>query len=248
MTRLKDKVAIVTGGAGGIGKAICVAMAREGAHVIVNFCKNGKGAEDLVKKIQNNGNVALAMRADLTRIDEVDAMVDSVYQRFERIDILVNNAGIIRDMLLLEMEEEDWSSVIDVNLGGVYRCTKTVVKYMMLHKSGRIINVSSIAAERGCRGHCNYASAKGGINAFNKSMAVELAPKGISVNAVAPGIIVTDMSKDVRRRAKDKILSLIPMGRFGKPEEVASVVVFLASDGASYITGEVIHVTGGMGV
>jgi 3-oxoacyl-[acyl-carrier protein] reductase len=248
MAKLKDKVAIVTGGAGGIGRTICVAMAQEGAQVIVNFCKNGKGAEDLVNKIQNNGNVALAMKADLTRIDEVEAMVDSVYQRFERIDILVNNAGIIRDMLLLEMEEEDWLSVINVNLGGVYRCTKAVVKYMILHKSGRIINVSSIAAEKGGRGNCNYASAKGGINAFNKSMAVELAPKGISVNAVAPGVIVTDMSKDVRRRAKDKILSLIPMGRFGKPEEVANVVVFLASDSASYITGEVIHVTGGMGV
>lgn len=248
MSRLKDRVAIVTGGARGIGRAISVAMAEEGAQVIVNFFKSEEEAGDLIEQIRDNDGRALAIKADVTQADEVEAMVDSVYQQFGRVDVLVNNAGIIRDMLLLEMEEKDWDSVVNVSLGGAFRCTKAVVKYMMLQKSGKIINISSIAAERGGRGHSNYASAKGGLNAFVKSMAVELAPKGISVNAVAPGVIVTDMSRDLRRRAQDQVLARIPMGRFGTPKEVAKVVVFLASEDASYITGEVIHVTGGMGI
>jgi 3-oxoacyl-[acyl-carrier protein] reductase len=243
--KLKDKVALVTGASRGLGKAIALQLAAEGARVTVNYMKNADKAEEVVKEIISRGGNAAAIRADITSLPEVEKMVDSLYEQFGRIDILVNNAGVTKDELLLSMTPEDWDIVIKTNLGGLFNCTKAVAKYMMVQKSGRIINISSVAGERGGRGQSNYAASKGGINAFTRSVAMELAPKKITVNAVAPGVVETEMSSTVIRRAKDIILDAVALKRLGQPEEIANVVAFLASDDASYITGEVIRVDGG---
>ncbi len=243
--RLKDKVALVTGASRGLGKSIAIHLAEEGAFVVVNYAKSAEKAEEVVAAIQSSGGKALAMLADVTCFEEVEKMVDTIYEKFGKIDILVNNAGINRDELLMLMEKEDWEAVINTNLGGLFNCTKTVAKYMMLQKSGRIINISSVAGERGGRGQSNYAASKGGVNAFTRSVAMELARKKITVNAVAPGVVETEMSSTVIRRAKDHILDSIALKRLGSPEEIAKTVVFLASDDSSYITGEVIRVDGG---
>jgi len=243
--KLKDKVALVTGASRGLGKAIALKLAAEGARVTVNYTKSVDKAEEVVKEIISRGGSAAAMRADITSLPEVEKMVDSLYEQFGRIDILVNNAGVTKDELLLSMTPEDWDIVIKTNLGGLFNCTKAVAKYMMMQKSGRIINISSVAGERGGRGQSNYAASKGGINAFTRSVAMELAPKKITVNAVAPGVVETEMSSTVIRRAKDIILDAVALKRLGQPEEIANVVAFLASDDASYITGEVIRVDGG---
>ena len=248
MERLKDKVAIVTGGAGGIGRAICSLFALEGATVAVNYLHSETGAHDLIKEIQDQGGRGLLFKADVTRSEEVDSAVDELYGNYGRIDVLVNNAGIIRDQLILQMEPSEWREVLDVNLTGLFNCTRAVAKYMMLQRSGKIINVSSIAGQKGGKGHCNYAASKGGVDAFTRSLAIELAPKGITVNAVAPGVIDTDMSETLLRRAQKEVLAQIPLKRLGTPEDVARTVLFLASDDADYITGEVIRVAGGMGV
>lgn len=243
--RLTGKVALVTGASRGLGKAIALQLAEEGAQVVVNYAKSAEKAGEVVEAIQSAGGNALAMQADVSNFEEVEKMVDDIYEKFERVDILVNNAGINRDELLMSMEKEDWDAVINTNLGGLFNCTKAVAKYMMLQKSGRIINISSIAGERGGRGQSNYAASKGGVNAFTRSVAMELAPKKITVNAIAPGVVETEMSSAVIRRAKDQILNSIALKRFGQAEEVAKVVTFLASDDSSYITGEVIRVDGG---
>lgn len=243
--RLTGKVALVTGASRGLGKAIALQLAEEGAQVVVNYAKSAEKAGEVVEAIQSAGGNALAMQADVSHFEEVEKMVDDIYEKFERVDILVNNAGINRDELLMSMEKEDWDAVINTNLGGLFNCTKAVAKYMMLQKSGRIINISSIAGERGGRGQSNYAASKGGVNAFTRSVAMELAPKKITVNAIAPGVVETEMSSTVIRRAKDQILNSIALKRFGQAEEVAKVVTFLASDDSSYITGEVIRVDGG---
>jgi len=243
--KVKGKVALVTGASRGVGKAIALQLAQEGALVMVNYAKNEKKAKEVVNAIQSSGGTALAMQADVSCLKEVEKMVDTIYERFGRIDILVNNAGVNRDELLISMEEEDWDAVINTNLGGLFHCTKAVAKYMMLQKSGRIINISSVAGERGGRGQSNYAASKGGVNAFTRSVAMELAPKKITVNAVAPGVVETEMSSTVVRRAKEHILNSVALKRLGQPEEIAKVVVFLASDDSSYITGEVIRVDGG---
>jgi len=243
--KLKDKVALVTGASRGLGKAIALKLAAEGARVTVNYMNSADKAEEVVKEIISRGGSAASMRADITSLPEVEKMVDSLYERFGRIDILVNNAGVTRDELLLSMTPEDWDMVIKTNLGGLFNCTKAVAKYMMVQKSGRIINISSVAGERGGRGQSNYAASKGGINAFTRSVAMELAPKKITVNAVAPGVGETEMSRTVIRRKKDIILDAVALKRLGQPEEIANVVAFLASDDSSYITGEVIRVDGG---
>jgi len=243
--KLKDKVALVTGASRGLGKAIALKLAAEGARVTVNYMKSADKAEEVVKEIMSRGGNAAAMQADITSLPEVEKMVDSLNEQFGRIDILVNNAGVTKDELLLSMTPEDWDIVIKTNLGGLFNCTKAVAKYMMVQKSGRIINISSVAGERGGRGQSNYAASKGGINAFTRSVAMELASKKITVNAVAPGVVETEMSSTVIRRAKDIILDAVALKRLGQPEEIANVVAFLASDDASYITGEVIRVDGG---
>ena len=243
--KLKDKVALVTGASRGLGKAIAMELAAEGARVTVNYMKNAAQAEEVVKEIISRGGTAAAVQADITSLPEVEKMVDGLYEQCGRIDVLVNNAGVTEDELLIYMTPEDWELVIKTNLGGLFNCTKAVAKYMMVQKSGRIINISSVAGERGGRGQSNYAASKGGINAFTRSVAMELAPKKITVNAVAPGVVETEMSSTVIRRAKDIILDSVALKRLGQPEEIAKVVAFLASDDSSYITGEVIRVDGG---
>ena len=243
--RLKDKVIVVTGGTRGLGKSIVTHLAREGAIVYCNFLKSKEEAESLVKEGENRGERIFSIQTDVANLEEVERMVDEIYRKRERIDVLVNNAGVTRDELLISMAKKDWDLVINTNLGGVFNCTKAVAKYMITQKSGRIINISSVAGERGGRGQSNYAASKGGINAFTRAVAMELAPKGITVNAIAPGVIETDMSSQVIRRAKDIILDSIALRRMGKAEEIAHVVVFLSSDESSYITGEIIHVDGG---
>lgn len=243
--KLMGKVALVTGASRGLGKAIALQLAKEGAQVVVNYAKSAEKAREVVATIQSAGGNALTMQTDVSNFEEVEKMVDAIYEKFGRIDILVNNAGVNRDELLISMEKEDWNTVISTNLGGLFHCTKAVAKYMMLQKHGRIINISSIAGERGGRGQSNYAASKGGVNAFTRSVAMELAPKKITVNAVAPGVFETEMSSTVIRRAKDHILNSIALKRLGQADEVAKVVAFLASDDSSYITGETIRVDGG---
>lgn len=243
--KLKDRIALVTGGSRGLGKAIALQLAKDGAQVVVNYATSSDKAEEVVAAITSGGGKASAMKADVSNLEEVEKMVDTIYEQFGRIDILVNNAGITRDELLISMEREDWDRVIAVNLGGLFNCSKAVAKYMMMQKSGRIINMSSVAGERGGRGQSNYAASKGAVNAFTRSVAMELAPKKVTVNAVAPGVVETEMSSTVIRRAKDIILNSVALKRLGQPEEIAKVVAFLASDDASYITGEIIRVDGG---
>jgi len=244
--RLKDKVIVVTGGTRGLGKSIVTHLAREGAIVYCNFLKSKKEAESLVREGESRGERIFSIQTDVANLEEVERMVDEIYRKWERVDVLVNNAGVTRDELLISMAKKDWDLVINTNLGGVFNCTKAVAKYMITQKSGRIINISSVAGERGGRGQSNYAASKGGINAFTRAVAMELARKGITVNAIAPGIIETDMSSQVIRRARDVIVDSIALRRMGKAEEIAHVVVFLASDESSYITGEVIRVDGGL--
>jgi 3-oxoacyl-[acyl-carrier protein] reductase len=243
--KLNDKVALVTGASRGLGKAIALQLANDGAQVVVNFAASADKAAEVVSTIQSGGGKALAMQADVSNLEEVEKMVDTIYEQLGRIDILVNNAGVTRDELLISMEREDWDKVISTNLGGLFNCTKAVAKYMMVQKNGRIINMSSVAGERGGRGQSNYAASKGAVNAFTRSVAMELARKKITVNAVAPGVVATEMSSEVIRRAQDIILDSVALKRLGQPEEIAKVVAFLASDDSSYITGEIIRVDGG---
>jgi 3-oxoacyl-[acyl-carrier protein] reductase len=243
--KLKDKVAIVTGASGGIGKAIALHLSAAGATVVCNYCTNQQNAEAVVQTAREAGGSAVSMQGDVRSFIEMEAMTASVIAQFGRIDILVNNAGITRDELLLSMSDKDWRDVIETNLYGAFNSTKAVAQQMMFQKKGRIINISSVAGDRGGRGQTNYAASKGGLNAFTRAAAIELAPKNITVNAVAPGVIETEMSQEVVRRAKETVMNHIPLKRLGTCDEVASLVVYLASDDAAYITGQIIRVDGG---
>jgi len=245
---LTDKTALVTGGSRGIGREISLALARAGARVIINYRKEKAKAEEVKAQIESQGGSAYLYQADISVPDEIEGMFEYIRDEHKGLDILVNNAGIIRDNLLLSMEIEDWESVMDTNLRAAFLCTKYAVELMLTRHRGKIINISSTSAIKGGRGQCNYASAKGGLISFTRACAVELAPKGIQVNAVLPGMIVTDMSRRVRKRAGERILEQIPCGRFGEPGDVAGVVVFLASPLADYITGQAICVDGGLSV
>lgn len=246
--RLDGKVAIVTGGSRGIGRAICERLAASGAYVVVNYARSKEGADACVQAIVEAGGEAEAFQADVSREEDVQALVQHVQQSRGQIDILVNNAGIVRDNLLLMMKDEDWSDVISTNLGSVARCIRAVGQIMMFQRRGTIINLSSIAATRPNRGQTNYAASKGGIEALTRAAAVEFARKKIRINAVAPGVVETDMSKRVRDEAGAEIKKRVPLRRFGKSEDIAAAVHFLASDAASYITGQVITVDGGLGL
>lgn len=244
--RLRDQVALVTGGSRGIGQSIAMSLAGEGAIVFVNYRKSKDQALEVVAQINSNSGAAHPVRGDVADIEQVRSMMEEVISTYDRIDILVNNAGINRDAIFPMMKDGEWLEVINTNLGGTFNCSREVAKYMVPQKYGRIINVSSVTAEKGGRGCTNYASSKGAINSFTRALALELAPKGITVNAVAPGLIITDMSRKIRRLYEKKLLPEIPMKRFGDPKDVAGVVVFLASNEAKYTTGQVIKVDGGM--
>jgi len=242
--RLRDRVAVITGASRGIGRAVALALAAEGANVVVNYASSSAAAQDVVAAITDAGGSAIALQADVSKLEQIDALVKDTLEKFGRIDILVNNAGITRDTLLLRMKPEDWQAVIDLNLTGVFLCTKAVSKVMLKQRSGRIINIASVAGQMGNPGQANYSAAKAGVIGFTKTVAKELAVRGITVNAVAPGFIVTDMTSDLK---SEEILKYIPLGRYGEPQEVAGMVRFLAADSAAaYITGQVFNVDGGM--
>ncbi|WP_238360680.1 3-oxoacyl-[acyl-carrier-protein] reductase [Iningainema tapete] len=241
---LRGQVAIVTGASRGIGRAIAQELARLGANVVVNYASSGNAAEEVVNTITQAGGSAIALQADVSKADLVDALLNSVMEKFNRVDILVNNAGITRDTLLLRMKPEDWQAVIDLNLTGVFLCTRAASKIMLKQRSGRIINITSVAGQMGNPGQANYSAAKAGVIGFTKTIAKELASRGITVNAVAPGFIATDMTSNLNA---EEILKYIPLNRYGQPEEVAGMVRFLAADpAAAYITGQVFNVDGGM--
>ncbi|EGL82590.1 3-oxoacyl-(acyl-carrier-protein) reductase [Caldalkalibacillus thermarum TA2.A1] len=243
---LSGKVALVTGGARGIGRAIVLALAREGAAVTINYAGSEQAANELVREVEQMGSKALAVQANVAEQAAVNDMVKQVIETFGRLDILVNNAGITKDNLLMRMKEEEWDDVINVNLKGVFNCTKAVARQMMKQKSGRIINITSVVGVTGNAGQANYVAAKAGVIGLTKTTAREFAARGITVNAVAPGFIQTDMTAVLGEDIKKQLLSQIPLGRFGKPDDVAQVVKFLASDDAAYITGQTFHVDGGM--
>lgn len=243
---LTDKTAVVTGGSRGIGRAIAVSLAAEGAKVAVIYAGNAAAAEETLSLIKEQGGEAVAMQCDVADDAAVSDMINAVKEQFGSVDILVNNAGITRDGLLMRMKEGDWQAVLDTNLTGAFHCTKAVTKLMMKQRSGAIINITSVVGQTGNAGQANYAAAKAGMIGFTKSVAKELASRGIRVNAVAPGCIDTDMTAVLSDAVKEDMLKSIPLGRVAQPEEVAKAVVFLASDNASYITGQVLNVDGGM--
>ena len=243
---LDGKTALVTGASRGIGRAIALCLAAEGARVAINYAGNVKAAEEVKAAVEAAGGAAILCQADISDSAAVEAMVADVVKEFGTIDILVNNAGITRDTLLMRMKDEDFAKVLDTNLKGVFYCTKAVAKLMMKKRSGRIVNMASVIGLVGNAGQANYAAAKAGVIGFSKSVAKELASRGITVNVVAPGFIGTDMTADLPETVKEKALADIPLGKMGEPEDVANAVLFLASDQASYITGQVVNVDGGM--
>ena len=243
---LDGKVALVTGGSRGIGRAIAVALAREGAKLAINFAGNEKAAEKTKALVEQAGSEAILLKADVSDKDADAALIDTVIKTYGKIDILVNNAGITRDNLMLRMKEDDFDAVIDTNLRSVFYLTKAAAKSMMKKRTGRIINMSSVVGLTGNAGQVNYAAAKAGVLGITKSAAKELASRGITVNAVAPGFIETDMTDVLSDTVKESLLHEIPLKRMGEPKDVANAVLFLASDQSAYITGQVIHVDGGL--
>ena len=242
---LSDKTCVVTGGVQGIGRAIALCLAGKGGDVAVVDLRDD-GAEELLSEIKALGRKALFVKANVGVAADVDQAAKAILESFGKVDVLVNNAGITRDGLLLRMDEKDWDAVIEVNLKGTFNCTKAFLREMLKRRSGRIINVSSVIGFIGNAGQSNYAASKAGIVGFTKSVAKEVASRGITVNAVAPGFIDTPMTRVLSEEARNLLLATIPMGRVGLPEDVANVVAFLASDSASYITGHTLHVNGGM--
>ncbi len=244
----KEKIALVTGGTRGIGREIALSLAKEGANVAITYTSNEDMALAVVEEIKANGVNAIAVKANVVNNDEVLNMVKTVEQSLGTIDILVNNAGITKDNLLIRMSEEDWDSVLDVNLKGVFLSTKAVARAMMKKRYGKIINISSVVGLNGNPGQGNYSASKAGVVGFTKSMAKELASRGVRVNAIAPGFIETDMTDVLKDEIKNEMVANIPLKSFGKPKDIADLVVFLASEKSDYITGQVIPVDGGMAI
>ncbi len=246
MIDLKGKVALVTGASRGIGRAIAIRLAELGANVVVNYFKSADAANELVEQIKANGGSAIAVQGDVSKFDQAGNVVKATTDAFGRLDILVNNAGTTRDNLLALMKEQDFDYIIENDLKSVFNCSKAALRQMMKQKYGRVVNITSVSGIMGNPGQTNYSAAKAGVIGFTKAMAKEYAPKNIAVNAVAAGYIPTDLTNALPQDIKDNIVKFIPMQRFGTVEEVADVVAFLASDRASYITGQTIAVDGGM--
>ncbi|MGP7817544.1 3-oxoacyl-[acyl-carrier-protein] reductase [Niallia sp. 01092] len=244
--KLAGKTALVTGASRGIGKSIALELAKQGANIAVNFAGSVDRANEVVQEIKNLGREAIAIQCDVSNGDAVADMIKQTLDAFGAIDILVNNAGITKDNLLMRMKESEWDDVINTNLKGVFLCTKAVTRPMMKQRKGRIINITSIVGVTGNPGQANYVAAKAGVIGFTKTTAKELAQRNITVNAIAPGFITTDMTDKLTDDVKEAMLSQIPLGAFGKPEDIANAVVFLASDESSYMTGQTLHIDGGM--
>ncbi len=246
MSKLTGKTAIITGGSRGIGAEIARKFAAEGAKVVVNYSGSQEKAEAVVAEIESNGGTAIAVKANVSEADSVKAMIDETMKTFGSVDILVNNAGITRDNLMMRMKDDEWDDVININLKGVFICTKAVTRQMMKQRSGRIVNIASIVGVMGNAGQANYVASKAGVIGLTKTTARELASRGITANAVAPGFITTDMTDQLNEDVQKTMMGQIPLGRFGAPEDVAKAALFLASDDASYMTGQTLHLDGGM--
>lgn len=246
MIKLAGKTAIITGASRGIGAEIARKFSEAGAKVVVNYSGSQEKAEAVVAEIQEKGGEAIAVKANVSDSDAVKSMIDETMKAFGSIDILVNNAGITRDNLMMRMKDDEWDDVINTNLKGVFICTKGVTRQMMKQRAGRIINIASIVGVMGNAGQANYVAAKAGVIGLTKTTARELASRNITANAVAPGFITTDMTDALGDDIQKAMLSQIPLGRFGKPEEVAKAALFLASDDSSYMTGQTLHLDGGM--
>lgn len=244
--RFKDKVALITGASRGIGREIAMDLASKGAVVILNYVKSDELAKQTAREITNKGGNVVLSKFDVCNYEEVQSCISALIDDFGKIDLLVNNAGITKDKMFLRMMNQDWDSVFDINIKGVFNCTKFVIRNMSRNRYGRIVNIVSVVGEMGNAGQVNYSSTKAGLIGFTKSIAKEFASRGITVNAVSPGFIETDITKNLPLDLKEKYLDSIPLGRFGQPEDVSGVVTFLLSDNASYITGEVIRVNGGL--
>jgi 3-oxoacyl-[acyl-carrier protein] reductase len=243
---LSGKAALVTGASRGIGREIALELARQGANLAVNYSGSEAKAIEVVDEIKALGREAFAVKCDVSNSAEVADMVKAAIDRFGRLDILVNNAGITKDNLLMRMKEEEWDDVISINLKGVFLCTKAVTRQMMKQRQGRIINIASIVGVSGNPGQANYVAAKAGVIGLTKTTAKELASRNITVNAIAPGFITTDMTDKLPEEVKTEMLKQIPLARFGEPKDIAKVTAFLASDDAAYMTGQTLHIDGGM--
>jgi 3-oxoacyl-[acyl-carrier protein] reductase len=243
---LLGKVALVTGASRGIGQAIARALAKEGAKVAIVYNRSPEPAEKLVQEIAQAGGEAIAFQANVKDFDAAQKIVDQVIEKWGQLDILVNNAGVIRDKLFVTMDADDWNEVISTNLGGAFNFSRAAGVVMMRARKGKIINISSVAGAFGGTGQVNYSASKGGINSMTRALAAELAKRNVNVNAIAPGVIETEMSQAVRNLVGDEMNKMIPLKRVGKPEEIAGLAVFLASPAADYITGQVITIDGGL--
>jgi 3-oxoacyl-[acyl-carrier protein] reductase len=244
--KLEGKVALVTGGSKGIGRSIALAFARAGAKVCINYSSDEKAAEKTVNELKDINGFGVNYKADVSDANAVVEMIANLVEAAGALHILVNNAGIIRDSLLMLMKDDDWKRVIEINLNGVYNCSKAVLRPMIGERWGRIINIVSPSAIMGRAGQTNYAASKGGIYSFTKSLAQELARLGITVNALSPGVIETELTKDLDERVRNEFMDMIPLKRFGNPDEVAQAACFLASEESKYITGDLISVDGGL--